>query len=880
MSTSLIPKILPHFVPNQVLTDTQLNGLRDYLEEHDRLTRTHLIGTGIVCGLHASYKRADGKAASPGSSPEVVLDAELHTVSVTAGYGITSEGYLIAFEENAYTEYREYRQSDSEGNVLWDYDLWEETGSPIYELVNTDTPLPAGHLGRIPPAKNPLREQYIKNHVAVLFLEKAQEDLKSCLVSDCSNKGVQAAYNCRVLLVHADDLMNVMNQETSLSARMIHVPRLHKLLGEPEGSRELGEVTDFDTIRYAYGHAIIQLKLDLIESINGIDTEAAEFLNVNWNPSDNPIQDSFDKIIVDDQDHNDHNQYHYDFFRELAHASNEFWEAWCRLVKTCDIKQSSDFRCHLMLGRIIDHIEPIDENYRNTFAPSPIKDAGHGDWQHCRNLLLRLRNMIENFEVSRTETFVALSEMEQVAITPSQTIGYPIAKTAIPFYYGLGDVADPYASALTWQVADDCESDSVLSYQFYGKDGYSDIQKQPLNYDIQGKSFLRIEGHIGKDPTTVRDELNQLRKDNNLEFDYLFLYVGGVLPADKLGLENLYLFNEFAEDCPGMEHTAGVEPGGTFILVIDPVCEELPGEVVVADFSLSANITKCLVEPIVSPPEPKPKPNPEPECPTVELKALDILYASDNALTWQLTFQILAAMPDKITVYWGDLNVIEQVTPRSDGLYTVDHVYPRGEASRMVAIKVVVDGPKTCVASTQSSYFEIPPYVMYTVTPNPQDIYDSMARHEPEASDVTATRRQAQVATMYAFNESGAYSKNRSYNAALDFVGNETLKASELSSAYQNVNGKLLSVYKRGNDAKKQEYQAMMEVVALRYMDQLVNHAPTGLPTDARDSLTQTLEKMKNAGISLSSLKKAWKASELKKATGAKTVDQINRLIK
>ena len=112
MSNTLIPKSFPHFVPDQVLTDTQLNSLRDYLDTHDRLTRTHLVGTGIVCGLHIAYARIDGRVVKSGEKTKVKpdLDAETHTISVSAGYGITSLGYLIIFPSNSYTRYRQYEQ--------------------------------------------------------------------------------------------------------------------------------------------------------------------------------------------------------------------------------------------------------------------------------------------------------------------------------------------------------------------------------------------------------------------------------------------------------------------------------------------------------------------------------------------------------------------------------------------------------------------------------------------------------------------------------------------------------------------------------------------------------------------------------------------------
>ena len=39
------------FNTNQALTENQLNEFLDYFEDQDRLSRTKLSGTGIVCGL-------------------------------------------------------------------------------------------------------------------------------------------------------------------------------------------------------------------------------------------------------------------------------------------------------------------------------------------------------------------------------------------------------------------------------------------------------------------------------------------------------------------------------------------------------------------------------------------------------------------------------------------------------------------------------------------------------------------------------------------------------------------------------------------------------------------------------------------------------------
>ena len=66
----------PVFEANQVLTNAHLNDLFEYLDEQTRLTRSNLIGIGIVCGLEVTFE-------APG------------TVHLSKGCGVTSQGYLI-----------------------------------------------------------------------------------------------------------------------------------------------------------------------------------------------------------------------------------------------------------------------------------------------------------------------------------------------------------------------------------------------------------------------------------------------------------------------------------------------------------------------------------------------------------------------------------------------------------------------------------------------------------------------------------------------------------------------------------------------------------------------------------------------------------------
>ena len=89
MSTLELQNYYPDFVPNQILTNTQLNQLRVFLDEQNRLTRYKLIGTGIACGLVAHLEND-------------------FSISVSEGLGITTQGYLIELIASKYTHYRTY----------------------------------------------------------------------------------------------------------------------------------------------------------------------------------------------------------------------------------------------------------------------------------------------------------------------------------------------------------------------------------------------------------------------------------------------------------------------------------------------------------------------------------------------------------------------------------------------------------------------------------------------------------------------------------------------------------------------------------------------------------------------------------------------------
>jgi hypothetical protein len=123
----------PHFEANQVLTNSHLNQVFDYLDEQDRLTRANLIGIGIVCGLEFKTETNNGNIS----------------IHVSRGVGVGSAGYLLNQPENiTLVSYREYTLPNEveypnfkfdDGGLMKQYPLWElfAAGEPNTLPVNS-----------------------------------------------------------------------------------------------------------------------------------------------------------------------------------------------------------------------------------------------------------------------------------------------------------------------------------------------------------------------------------------------------------------------------------------------------------------------------------------------------------------------------------------------------------------------------------------------------------------------------------------------------------------------------------------------------------------------------------------------------------------------
>lgn len=354
MTNLMTQPYFPNFVPNQILTNVQLNELRQFLDEQNRLTRTRLIGTGIVCGLNPAFDELpNGNIA----------------ITISEGYGISSEGFLIEIPEKVLVHARQYKDPYQEpideavlpGNngTLWPvYEPWRlpvgnidltqpdpVTQIPMLELLTQselDDPAFVQEAGNI---SVPITKANLKDKVLVLYLEMDPQNLKSCLTTDCNNKGQNLHFYVRVLLIERQYLQPVelcTPEYDPIQAPRLHVG-LHRLF-----SIGLGGVTAVAEINDAYSDISRFIKDILVPKVQGLYNNWNAFLGLHELKSYVDTLGSRLTTILNTQSAN---QYHYDFFKDLAQACNEFTLLLCELIKDCCI--TGNFPRHLMLGEFV-----------------------------------------------------------------------------------------------------------------------------------------------------------------------------------------------------------------------------------------------------------------------------------------------------------------------------------------------------------------------------------------------------------------------------------------------------------------------------------------------------------------------------------------------
>lgn len=575
------------FVDDQVLTSGKLNEFIEYFDEQDRLSRICLTGVGLTCGFKVDF------------------NVEEPAITIDQGCGITTDGDLIKLqklipvaeetdeETNAffisnttgtfkdistllsqitYTHYKEFLDENAK------YDRFRTDNTvinlieliPDFDVVNNDDALQ-------------LTEEQLQNKVVVLYIESYLEDESICSPSNCDNQGQPNIQNIKALLIDKDDVENVLNTDDSIYNKhniyeaIIALPRtaVQLVVLNPDAGAS-NNISTYLKLATAYKTKITNAKVNLDSAYSSLFEGFSELLNIS-NTAKNSIINGINNL--DNFSNNNRIQYRYALTKNISDSFNEIADLLLQL-KSDYCPDINAFPKHLLLGALTSNTAYPE--LRHEFYPAPANSEYENLITEVQTLVKRVQFMLANFNLNNTQNTV---------ITPSSLCEI-LGKKAIPAYFNL-----------TENLLKSWDFDKTINYkQNYNLCYHTGLllgwAKTPLDFEIDGTDFYRIEGHQGKDLLSTKSTIDSLKKDKGLDFDYVIFDI----------IENQKEFAAFVREHPSLTHKGGVEKGGTLVLLstsqeiildtvpvdgnpeLDADTRQNFSDIIVADFSLSYKI--------------------------------------------------------------------------------------------------------------------------------------------------------------------------------------------------------------------------------------------------------------------------------------------------
>jgi hypothetical protein len=478
------------FNKNQVLTETQLNGFLDYFDDQDRLTRTSLSGVGIVCGFKVSLTEEG--------------------ITITQGRGVTTDGDLLALlnpiltkeeekdptlkslrlQSKTYTHYKAFFDTKAlykkflnpEEEQIKLYELKEADGDAHEELSNF----------------NDLESSILSNMLVLLYLESYAKEADLCNQLTCDNQGIEQVARLRVLLVSKADAEYIANKdnifskhnwyETYANLPVVSSPRI---VVNPRVTRS------YARLKAEYFQSVVGSGV-LSGLHKGLNTILAKF---EQSEISNPVLErifAFRRTNVP----NDF-QYRFDALNDLINTYNQIKELLLDMNVEC-CPAIGAFPKHLMLGKVVELQEY--PTLRHQFYKSPIIPSDNLNYQKVMSLLNRVRELLQEFNTG--------DKTGEVRITPSLDISV-LSNKAIPFYYKL---TNPLMKYWNFLKSSRFMEKHNLSYHRERLANVPSV-RNPLDYNLDGFDFYRIEGHQGKPYKDALREINKLKVQKGLNFD-------------------------------------------------------------------------------------------------------------------------------------------------------------------------------------------------------------------------------------------------------------------------------------------------------------------------------------------------------------------------
>ena len=465
----------PVYLPDQFLTSDNLNESFGFLECHERVTRSMIIGQGIIDGLDYSYSTAGTKVKS---------------VDIKSGYGSSKDGYFLFLPE----------ESAADKTLNYQYSMnWLIPAKIFDPLASDDKTVPAlrllteGDL-KVPELKEAAKlidiseSDLLGKYRLALFADIKVTKLGNCSPGNCNIKGEEDSINTIVLLV---EIAKVNFPKINLTFSALHglmLLGLNKISSFANKSDYISKITSLAIHNVGL---ISDKMMEISEASAALITTESNRLKIAVNKLNDIIKNigaAPDKI-----------EYYILFANDLQLAINEYILHYNNFInKYYTTDEAPRFNRMLVLGQFpANSADP----YRYLWT-SPLSSRDRrANYFIMANLCKRIAVLISHFtEAKALDTllgqYYGTKAENRLKLIPDKGYSFKLGDRSVPYYY---DVLKNGFELLnqSWRTQDlDNQTDLVFNY-------FDDINSPrnrfalPFTFNLSEFPFFRIEGHIG-----------------------------------------------------------------------------------------------------------------------------------------------------------------------------------------------------------------------------------------------------------------------------------------------------------------------------------------------------------------------------------------------
>ncbi len=476
----------PVYLPDQFLTSDNLNESFSFLECHERVTRSMIIGQGIIDGLDYSYTAAGGK---------------IKTVDIKPGYGSSKDGYFIclpgALPADKTVNFRYIMNWAMPAKVL-DPQATEDKTIACLRLLS-DADLKTAEIKDASRLIDITEQDLLSKYKLLLFADIKVTRLGNCSPGTCNTRGEEDCINTIAVLANSPQFARINQYYNNIGSMM---------LGGLSGISQLSGKAEFVTrVTTLAKNNLAQAA----EKMTEITVTAATLLPDEVTVLKKGIARL--KVIISNLDAQPVYREHYLLFaNDLQLSMNEFITQYNNFIyKYYNTEGGPRFNRMLVLGQFPE--TPTDAFRYLWTSPLSSRDRRAG-FLIMANLCRRISVLVNHFtETAKlVDVFVkqnGTSAAARLKLIPDKGYAFRLGDRSVPCYYevlnGGSEIFNSY-----WRVQDlDTLADQAFNY-FDSHQASRERFSNPFRFNLTEYPFYRVEGHIGLKPAEALQALKSM----------------------------------------------------------------------------------------------------------------------------------------------------------------------------------------------------------------------------------------------------------------------------------------------------------------------------------------------------------------------------------